>query len=113
VWGALPAAGPFKRAAYPVRGAARPGRPFAYAEAVGALLHGLELERRLGEVRQPVLLACGSRDRLAPPAHSRRLAEVLPHAELLEVPGATHWSTLFAAALLQRLDAWIGERTGG
>ena len=38
----------------------------------------------------PVTLLVGDADRLTPVAHSRRLAELLPDAELVVVPGAGH-----------------------
>ncbi|HWG94216.1 MAG TPA: alpha/beta hydrolase [Mycobacteriales bacterium] len=38
----------------------------------------------------PVTVVCGTHDRLTPLAHSRRIAAVLPDAELVVVPGAGH-----------------------
>lgn len=38
----------------------------------------------------PVTLLVGDSDRLTPLSHSRRMAELLPHAELIVVPGAGH-----------------------
>ena len=38
----------------------------------------------------PTLVLVGDRDRLTPPRHSRRLAELVPHAELRELPGRGH-----------------------
>jgi pimeloyl-ACP methyl ester carboxylesterase len=32
----------------------------------------------------------GDRDKLTPPRHARRLAELVPHAELCELPGHGH-----------------------
>ncbi|GLZ12267.1 lipase [Actinomadura sp. NBRC 104425] len=40
--------------------------------------------------RVPVLVLAGGRDRLTPPEHSRRIAEALPDAELIEVGDAGH-----------------------
>jgi alpha-beta hydrolase superfamily lysophospholipase len=108
VWGTVPAVGPLKRRAYPIRGAAQAGAPFAYVAAIRALLARLDLDRVAGEIRVPVLLAYGAADRLVPPAQGRRLAERIAHAELVEVPGATHWSTCFAAPAVERAAEWIG-----
>jgi alpha-beta hydrolase superfamily lysophospholipase len=108
VWGTVPAVGPLKRRAYPIRGAAQAGAPFAYVAAIRALLARLDLDRVAGEIRVPVLLAYGAADRLVPLAQGRRLAERIPHAELVEVPGATHWSTCFAAPAVERAAEWIG-----
>ena len=38
----------------------------------------------------PTLVLVGDRDKLTPPRHSRRLAELVPHAELRELPGRGH-----------------------
>jgi alpha-beta hydrolase superfamily lysophospholipase len=108
VWGTVPAVGPLKRRAYPIRGAAQAGAPFAYVAAIRALLARLDLDRVAGEIRVPVLLAYGAADRLVPLAQGRRLAERIPQAELVEVPGATHWSTCFAAPAVERAAEWIG-----
>jgi pimeloyl-ACP methyl ester carboxylesterase len=52
-------------------------------------------------------LIYGAGDRLVPPAQGRRLAERIPSSELLEIPGATHWSTAFAEPTVARAAAWI------
>jgi pimeloyl-ACP methyl ester carboxylesterase len=49
-----------------------------------------DLEPRLHEVRAPVLLLWGDADPISPVAVGRRLAELLPDAELVVVPGGTH-----------------------
>lgn len=38
----------------------------------------------------PTIVLVGDRDRLTPPRHSHRLAELVPHAELRELPGRGH-----------------------
>jgi proline iminopeptidase len=43
---------------------------------------GIELEDRLGVVRQPVLVLAGRHDRTCPVAASERMVELLPNAEL-------------------------------
>ncbi len=106
-WGTVPAVGPLKRRAYPVRGAAGAGAPFAYVAAIRALLARLDLGRAAADVRVPVLLPYGAADRLVPLTQGRRLAERIPHAVLVEVPGATHWSTAFAAGTVERVAAWV------
>jgi pimeloyl-ACP methyl ester carboxylesterase len=107
LWGMVPAVGPLKRRAYPIRGAAQPGAPFAYVAAIRRLLARLDLDRTAAKVRVPVLLVYGAGDRLVPPAQGRRLAELIPSSELLETPGATHWSTGFAAPTIASTAAWI------
>jgi len=108
-WGMVPAVGPLKRRAYPVRGAAQPGAPFAYVAAIRHLLARLDLEHAAANVRVPVLLVYGAGDRLVPPAQGRRLAALIPSSELLEIPGATHWSTAFAEPTITHAVAWVGS----
>ncbi|HSU13885.1 alpha/beta fold hydrolase [Longimicrobium sp.] len=108
VWGTVPAVGPLKRRAYPIRGAQDAGAPFAYVAAIRQLLARLDLPRTAGDVAAPVLLVYGTADRLVPPEQGRMLADLIPNSDLLEVPGATHWSTAFAEDALARAAAWIG-----
>jgi alpha-beta hydrolase superfamily lysophospholipase len=110
-WGMVPAAGPLKRRAYPIRGAAEPGAPFAYVAAIQQLLARLELERAASAVDLPILLVYGAGDRLVPVGQGRRLAELIPGSELLEVPGGTHWSTAFAEPAVAQAAEWIGAHT--
>jgi pimeloyl-ACP methyl ester carboxylesterase len=41
----------------------------------------------------PTLVLVGDRDKLTPPRHAHRLAELVPHAELRELPGRGHMLT--------------------
>jgi pimeloyl-ACP methyl ester carboxylesterase len=45
---------------------------------------------RLGEIAVPTVVMVGSADRTTPPSHSRRLADGIPGARLVTVPGAGH-----------------------
>lgn len=45
---------------------------------------------RLGTIRAPTLVIAGDGDRLVPPENSRRLAERIPGAKLVLLPGAPH-----------------------
>jgi len=112
LWGMVPAAGPLKRRAYPIRGAAEEGAPFAYVAAIQRLLARLDLGRTAARIRIPVLLVYGAADRLVPPAQGRRLAKLIPPSELLEIPGTTHWSTCFAADAITRTVVWIESHAG-
>jgi pimeloyl-ACP methyl ester carboxylesterase len=112
LWGMVPAVGPLKRRAYPIRGAVEAGAPFAYVAAIRRLLAHVDLDRAAARVRVPVLLAYGTGDRLVPAAQGRRMAELIPSSELLEVPGATHWSTAFADTAIARAAAWIQAHRG-
>jgi alpha-beta hydrolase superfamily lysophospholipase len=111
-WGMVPAAGPIKRRTYPIRGAVEEGAPFAYVAAIQRLLARLDLGRTAAHIHVPVLLVYGAADRLVPPAQGRRLAELIPSSERLEIPGTTHWSTCFAEAAIARTVAWIESHAG-
>ena len=63
----------------------------------------------------PVTLLVGDSDRLTPASHSRRMAEALPDAELIVVPGAGHSVNITRQevvddALLRLLDRAAGAR---
>ena len=58
----------------------------------------------------PTLVIVGSEDRVAPPSVARAMADAIPHARYVELPGAGHISNLeapdtFNTALLDFLDA--------
>ncbi len=63
-------------------------------DTIGAFLpelDGLDVRPALSAlVETPVLIVAGSRDVLTPPAHSDDLAEALPAAELVVIPGVGH-----------------------
>jgi pimeloyl-ACP methyl ester carboxylesterase len=44
----------------------------------------------LPAIRVPTLVVAGGRDGFTPPERSRAMAEAIPHAELLEIPNASH-----------------------
>jgi pimeloyl-ACP methyl ester carboxylesterase len=45
---------------------------------------------RLGEILHPTLIVTGDDDAIIPPANSRLLAERIPNARLVVLPGARH-----------------------
>ena len=57
--------------------------------AVGALLR-LDLTAGLPGLDVPTLVVVGTADALTPPRDSRRIAELVPGARLVEYPGAGH-----------------------
>lgn len=109
--GTVPAFGPVKRGAYPFRGEARTGN-FDYVAVFDALLRATDLRRAAERVRVPVLLVYGGRDGIAPAAHGAELARLLPDAELVTVPGATHFSTASSRMAAERAAAWLAARAG-
>ena len=95
-YGLLPAMGPFKRRAYPIRLADGEARaPLAYVDVVTRLVAGLDLTTLATRVRVPTLLVYGIHDKLVPPEQGRALAGLIPDADLRLVPGGTHFSTPF------------------
>jgi pimeloyl-ACP methyl ester carboxylesterase len=84
---------------------------------VGELLGDVmtvDLSSRLGGVEVPALIIVGSRDRLTPAWHARRLAATLPRAELLTLAGGGHMVMLERphelAAALERFGRWCLRR---
>jgi len=59
------------------------------AGQMGAL-SSFNVERRLGEIRSPVLVVAGSKDRLMPPENARLLSDKIPDAALEIIHGAGH-----------------------
>jgi len=57
--------------------------------AIGALI-GLDITADLARIHLPTLVLSGSADVIAPPAESRRIAELVPHARLEVFKGAGH-----------------------
>ena len=72
---------------------------------------GYDIRGRLPDVRVPVLVLHGRRDRVAAIADSRELARLIPGAELQLMPGGHH-AVLRAQALAyaERIDAFTTRR---
>jgi alpha-beta hydrolase superfamily lysophospholipase len=107
-WGVVPALGPLKRRAYPLRGEVGTAT-FGYVGAVRALLREMDLPAAAARVRSPVLLVYGEADFLVPPEQGEALARLLPAAELLRVPGASHYALPFAPGAVERVAGWLGR----
>jgi alpha-beta hydrolase superfamily lysophospholipase len=104
---ALPAAGRFKRDAYPVRLEAGP----SYVEAFARAVDSMDLLGRLPRQAPcplPVLLVHGGRDGVVPPADSRRLAAALGgRAEARIFDGVTHLDPLLDRTVVAEIVRWI------
>ncbi|KIZ13453.1 alpha/beta fold hydrolase [Streptomyces natalensis] len=61
---------------------------------------------------KPALVLAGERDLITPADHSRTIAELLPHAEHLEVPGAGHLVMLERPELVNDQLVSLVERAG-
>lgn len=67
----------------------RDADPEAYAACCDALA-AFDLRDRLTEISVPTLLIAGREDPATPPAHLREIADAVPGAALVEIPGASH-----------------------
>ncbi len=76
-----------------------------------AAMRAMDFSEALASVDLPVHIVVGSRDRLTPPAQSRRLAAIIPSATLRVIDGAGHMLSLEApdelTAELERAAARI------
>ena len=66
--------------------------------AIGPMFTSLDLREAAPLLSAPTLVLVGERDRLTPPAQARRLVELLPDAELVELAGIGHMAPLEAHA---------------
>jgi 3-oxoadipate enol-lactonase len=83
--------------------------PEGFIGAVHALM-GFDASARLGTIAAPTLVMVGAEDQALPPAHSEKIATLIPGARLVVIPDAAHISNLeqpsrFNAALLGFLNA--------
>ncbi|SEE28373.1 3-oxoadipate enol-lactonase / 4-carboxymuconolactone decarboxylase [Streptomyces misionensis] len=67
----------------------READPEAYAACCDALA-AFDLRDRLPEITVPVLAIAGREDPATPSAHLREIADAVPGAALVEIPGASH-----------------------
>ncbi|MGW7255508.1 bifunctional 3-oxoadipate enol-lactonase/4-carboxymuconolactone decarboxylase PcaDC [Streptomyces sp. NPDC054834] len=63
--------------------------PEGYAACCDALA-AFDLRDRLAAIAVPTLLVAGRQDPATPPAHLREIADAVPDATLVELPGASH-----------------------
>ncbi|MFF9205371.1 3-oxoadipate enol-lactonase [Streptomyces sp. NPDC014986] len=63
--------------------------PEAYAACCDALA-AFDLRDRLPEITVPTLAVAGREDPATPPEHLREIADAVPDAALVEIPGASH-----------------------
>jgi pimeloyl-[acyl-carrier protein] methyl ester esterase len=67
------------------------GEPSIVALRAGLeILHDADLRSDLKNIKQPVLVIAGERDKLTPPEASYYLAQAMPAARVIEVEGAAH-----------------------
>jgi 3-oxoadipate enol-lactonase/4-carboxymuconolactone decarboxylase len=86
--------------------------PEGYASCCDALA-AYDLRQELAGITAPTLVLAGRDDPATPPPHARELADGIPGATLVEVPGAAHLANVdrpaqVTAALLAHLPATPG-----
>ncbi|MFG2074676.1 bifunctional 3-oxoadipate enol-lactonase/4-carboxymuconolactone decarboxylase PcaDC [Nonomuraea maritima] len=86
--------------------------PGSYAACCDALAR-YDLRGELASITVPTLVVAGREDPATPPAHARELADGIPEATLVEIPGAAHLAPAdrperVTAALLAHLPAVPG-----
>jgi 3-oxoadipate enol-lactonase/4-carboxymuconolactone decarboxylase len=67
----------------------RTADPDAYAACCDALA-AFDIREHLARIAAPTLLVAGREDPATPPAHLREIADAVPGAALVEIPGASH-----------------------
>jgi len=86
----------------------READPAAYAACCDALA-AFDLRDQLDRVTVPTLLVAGREDPATPPAHLREIADAVPGAALVEIPGASHLAPAERPeAVLTALRAHLG-----
>lgn len=88
--------------------------PAAYAACCDALA-AYDLRGELAGITVPALIVAGRADPATPPPHARELADGIPDATLVEIPGAAHLANVdqpdrVTQALLTHLPAVPGMR---
>ena len=76
------------------------------------------LDRAARNVRMPTLLVRGEHSELVRPRDAERLVELIPQAQVVEIPGARHMvagdqNTAFGTAVLDFVRATVPTSTGG
>ena len=89
------------------------GSPEGQAAALRGMALRPDARDILARFGGPVLVVVGTEDVITPPAKARAMAELVPGAELVEIPGAGHLANLEqAAAFNAALDRFLA-RLGG
>ncbi|MFJ5838102.1 3-oxoadipate enol-lactonase [Streptomyces shenzhenensis] len=91
----------------------RDADPAAYAACCDALA-AFDLRDRLAGISVRTLLVAGREDPATPPAHLREIADAVPGAALVEIPGASHLAPAQCPrAVLTALRTHLGGAAAG
>ena len=87
---------------------ARDATPETYRQQTRMTLDRSDSRPRLQRIDMPTLVMCGAHDRTCPPAMSIAMADAIPHARLVIVPGAGHYLPLERPDVVaDELAAWL------
>ena len=71
-------------------------------------IHRADSRPRLGAIAAPTLVLCGAEDRLCTPETHRSMADAIPGATLVVIPGAGHFTPIEApVATARAVAAWL------
>jgi len=74
---------------------------------VSRIKNKYETIAKIGDIGAPTLIVHGLADDKVPPSHSRRLVEVAPELELLEIPHGNHINLFQRPEFVLRMLALI------
>jgi pimeloyl-ACP methyl ester carboxylesterase len=106
-----PKAGP--RAQNALRRMIADSDPAGYAAAVRGMARRPAPSATASRVRIPALVMRGRDDPFAPPAAARRLAELLPRGDFLEIPGAHLAPLEYPTAFRRELERFVASVQAG
>lgn len=108
VLGSVPAFGPIRRQAFPLR--LDPSAGFGnYPAAIVDTFNRLSPLAAAPQVSQACLCIYGGRDPLAPIADGTALCKLLPKAELLALPKEGHLTTMLSLAAESAIMQWLAS----
>lgn len=82
----------------------------AAARAIMEFGASIDVRDHLAAIRSPTLVLHRTDDQWVDPANGRYLAQHIPDARLVELPGADHWPWFGdAASVLEPLQAFLDE----
>src|SRR3569623_1084617 len=87
---------------------ARAASAETYRQQTRMTLDRADSQPRLSQIKVPTLILCGAHDRTCPPAMSIAMADAIPHARRVIVPGVGHYLPLERPDVVaNELAAWL------
>jgi 3-oxoadipate enol-lactonase len=77
-------------AAYCAAQLSSPEQPEYAFHAQLAAISAFDFSERIGQIKVPSMIVTGGKDILVPPENTQILAKMIPHAEVVVIPGAGH-----------------------